>query len=135
MAMIDNVQLLEDVFGRFPSFHDSEVLRIVLSRESGSVLPTLEAQIHVFEMTAEIRDGKYDLRNHTLVTFRFLEIDGLTLDGFNSQNVLNGLTIKDISDQQLEWIKFEVSFDGIYGVDARFKCRAVEIASVAPFSK
>jgi hypothetical protein len=134
MATIENVHLLEEVFGGFPSFHDAEVLRIVLNREKTKTLPALEAQIHVFEITSEIKDGRYVLKHHTLVTFQFLEIDGLTLEGFNHQNALHGLSIKDISDYQLENLKFEVRFDGSLGVDAKFKCRAIKIVSVAPFS-
>jgi hypothetical protein len=133
MLKIENIHLIEEVFGRFPSFHDAEVLQIVLRRESIGTLPTLEAQIHVFEMTSQIKNGRYVLKHHSLVTFQFLEIDGLNLDGFNHQNVLQGLSIKDISDYQLENLKFEVGFDGIFGVDARFKCRSVKIVSVAPF--
>jgi len=133
MAKIENIHLLEDVFGYFPSFHDAEVLRIVLDRESNGLLPTLEALIHVFEMTSEVRDRKYVLKNHTLVMFQFQEIDGIELNGFNHQNVLQGLSIKDISDRQLESLKFDVTFDGVFGVDASFKCRAITIVSVAPF--
>jgi hypothetical protein len=134
MAKIENVHLLEDIFGYFPSFHDAEVLRIVLDRkiEKGR-LPTLEASIHVFEMTSEIVDGRYLLRNHTLVTFQFLEADEIHLEGFNQQNVLQELSIEDISDQQLEWLKFEVQFNGIFGMDLRFRCRGVRILSAEPF--
>jgi hypothetical protein len=134
MARIQNVHLLEDVFDYFPSFHDAEVLRIILDRGDKGRLPTLEAQIYVFEMTSEIKDGKYVLKNHTLVTFQFVEIDELSLDGFNHQNVLSALSINNISDQQSESLKFEVHFGGIFGVDVRFRCRDAIIAAVEPFS-
>ncbi|MEO6333602.1 MAG: Imm50 family immunity protein [Pyrinomonadaceae bacterium] len=132
MEKIENIHLLWDVFGYFPSFHDAEVLQVVLNRGSTKVLPTLEAQIHVFEMTSEVKDGSYVLTHHTLVTFQFLEIDGLTLSGFNHHNVLAGLFIKDISDHQLEWLKYEVKFDGIHGLDCRFRCRSIKIVGVEP---
>jgi hypothetical protein len=134
VAKIQNIHLLEDVFGCFPSFHDAEVLRIVLDRGDGGVLPTLEAHIYVFEMTSEIKDGKYILKNRSLVTFQFVEIDELSLEGFNHQNVLSALSINNISDQQSESLKFEVHFGGIFGVDVRFRCRDVKIAAVEPFS-
>ena len=134
MAEIENAHLLEDVFGRWPSFHDAEVLRIVLDRGNVETLPTLEAQIHAFEMTSEIKDGAYVLKNHVLVTFRFLEIDGITLEGFNHQNALFGLSIKDISGSQLERLKFEVRFDGSWGVDVHFRCHSVKVIGVEPFS-
>ena len=136
MAKIENVHLLEEVYGRFPSFHDAEVLQIVLKRASTKILPTMEAQVHVFEMTSEVhKDGRYVLKHHRLVTFQFLEIDGLLINGFNHQNPLDRLTIKDISDEQIEWINFEVHFEADWGVDARFQCRSIKIVSVVPFSK
>lgn len=134
MAKIENIQLLENVFGHFPSFHDAEVLRIALTRKDIRTLPTLEAEVHVFEMTSEIKDERYVLQHHSLVTFQFLEIDELSLNDFNNQNVLQGLFIQDVSSDQLENIKFEVSFDGIHGMDARFKCSSIKILSVTPFS-
>ena len=134
MPRIENVHLLEDVFGYFPSFHDAEVLRIILNRESVGILPTLEAEIYVFEITSQVVDGKYVCEKHTRVTFQFHEIDGLILEGFNNQNVLQGLSIKDISDHQLENLKFEVGIEGNFGVEARFKCRSIKIVSVEPYS-
>jgi len=132
---IENSQLLTDIFGRWPSFHDSEVMRIVLNR--GDVQrfdPYLEATIHVFQMTAEVDEhGKHVLKNHTAVTFRFIEIYELSLEDFNQQNVMCDLSISDISDHKLERIKFNVSFDGIFGVSAKFQCNSICVESVEPF--
>src|SRR4051812_30983612 len=83
------------VFGRWPSFHDAEVLRLSLDRRSptGECEPTLDAIVHTWEMTSEIDPaGHYMMRNHVLVHLRFLGIDELKLDGFNAQNVLFALT-------------------------------------------
>jgi immunity protein 50 of polymorphic toxin system len=67
----ENSALLESIFGRWPSFHDAEVLRVVLDR-SGDEGPTLEAAIHVFEMTPDVDPkGYYVLKNHTEVTSAF----------------------------------------------------------------
>lgn len=134
-SKILNSNLLTKVFGRFPSFHDAEVLQITLNRRGlDSFNPTLQAVIHVFEMTSEIDpNNQYVLKNHTLVTVNFSGINQLSLEDFNHQNVLLGLSIKDISDRQLEWDKFEVSFDGIHGVSGRFQCKTVDIESVMPY--
>jgi hypothetical protein len=134
MAKIQNIHLLESVFGYFPSFHDAEVLRIVLDRRGEGILPTMEAQIYVFEMTSEVEDGKCVLKNRSIITFQFIDIDQLALDGFNQQNVLSGLNISDISDDQLEPLKFEVRFEGIFGIDAHFRCRDVRIVRVEPYA-
>jgi hypothetical protein len=127
---IQNGHLLTDIFGRWPSFHDSEVVRIVLDRDD---TPYREAAVHVFEMTSQIENGAYVLKNHILATLRFIEIYQLELADFNHQNVLFGLNIRDISNRQMERINFEVSFGGTFGVSADFQCNAVRVESAEPY--
>jgi hypothetical protein len=132
---IQNSHLLTDIFGKWPSFHDSEVLRIILDRDGARPFaPYLQATIHLFEMTSQIDErSSYVLKNHVAATFRFIEIYELKLDDFNQQNVLQGLSILDISERQLDRIKFEVTFDGIFGVSAKFQCNSINIESVEPY--
>jgi hypothetical protein len=131
---IKNGKLLTDVFGRFPSFHDAEVLRIKLDRGDRSEFdPFLEALIHVFEVTAEVDEsGRYRLKNHVLVLFRFSEIINLHLNDFG-QNVLWDLEIIHLSNREHDKVKFKVVFRGIGGLSARFHCDAVSIESVEPY--
>lgn len=53
-SKIKNSNLLVEILGQWPSFHDAEVLKIVLDRApSGQYCgPNLEAHIHVFQMTS-----------------------------------------------------------------------------------
>jgi hypothetical protein len=131
---IEHSKLLTEVFGRWPSFHDAEVVSLELFRESKGVSqPNLKARIHVFEMTPEVDgQGFYILKNHVLVSFLFCGIDESTVVGFNQQNVLWDLVITDITSRQLERLRFEVHFSSSFGVEAEFKCRSVEIESVEP---
>lgn len=136
VGKIKNSELLTEVFGRWPSFHDSEVVEIILSRDkySSEYGPTLRAALYVFDMTSEIDEkGYYVLKNKSIVWIQFLEVVELSLDDFNYQNVLWGLTIIDVSGDQLERVKFEVSFDSSFGIDAKFKCFAIEVESVEPY--
>jgi hypothetical protein len=134
-SKIQGTHLLTDIFGRWPSFHDAEVLRITLDRgETQYFSPSLQSKIHVFEMTSQIdAQGRYVLKNHIAVTFRFSGVYELHLEDFNYQNVLQGLNIADISERHLEGIKFEVSFDGIFGVSAKFQCDSISVESVEPY--
>jgi len=136
-SKIQNSHLLTDIFGKWPSFHDAEVLHIVLDRDGARPFtPYLQATIHLFEMTSQIDErGSYVLKNHVALTFRFIEIYELKLEDFNQQNVLQGLSILDVSERQLERIRFEVSFDGIFGVSAKFQCNSVSVESVEPFAR
>lgn len=130
---IQNSQLLTKIFGGWPSFHDAEVVSITLNRKSAdeSIGSELIADIYLFKITSKVsEEGKYILENKTLLRLRFEEIKELEMAGFDRQNVLMGLAIKDISDQQLERIKFQVSFDGVFGMEATFQCFKIVIDSV-----
>jgi Immunity protein 50 len=120
-------ELVSNVFGYWPSFHDAEVLRICLQRtttyEDG---PDLLADIHVFEIGDQVGpDGTLVLTHHTLVSFRFSGIDDLLVRGFGNQNAIAGLSILDIRARQLELLRFEVSFEGAFGTSTNFLCRDV----------
>jgi hypothetical protein len=120
------------VFGRWPSFHDAEVFEFNLDRRG----PDLRAFIYVFEMTSEVDPkGFYVLKNQSIVGLYFGGLVNFAADGFNHQNVLFDLQIADISTEQLEDIKFEVTFDGIFGLDSKFRCRSIEVESVEPMQE
>lgn len=130
-ARIRNRELLTNIFGQWPSFHDAEVLRVELDRDCC----TLVAQIYVFRMTNTVDlDGYYVLENKTTVAMKFTGVVDLEMRWFNHQNVLWALEIIDIRSQQLERINFEVSFPSSYGLEAQFKCESIEVVSVQPYS-
>ena len=138
MGNIDNIKnanLLTEVFGRFPSFHDAEVHHISLDRGERNYLdPSLRVLIHVFERTPEVdENGHYRLKNHVLVWFRFSRIVNLELADFNQQNVLQDLQIINLSNRERDKVKFKIVFHGIFGVSARFHCDSVSIESVEPY--
>jgi hypothetical protein len=132
--------MLTSLFGGWPSFHDAEVLRVRLDR--GTALdvgydqgrkPSLEADIHVYEITGEVTDqGVYALRNHTLVTLAFHGIDRVELADFSYQNTLFGLRLEDITDRQLETLRWQVGFDASAGLGASFLCEDIEVVEAAP---
>jgi hypothetical protein len=132
---IEHSKLLTAIFGRWPSFHDSEVISLEFFRDpKGANEPSLRAKIYVFEATPEVDDrGFYILKNHEVVSILFSGIGNSSIAGFNQQNVLSDLVIVDISSRQLDQLKFEVHFPSLFGVEAEFKCRAIEVEAVEPF--
>jgi hypothetical protein len=135
MTDINNKKALIDIFGRWPSFHDAEIIRMVLERE-GDGGPYLEAQIHVFEMTTEIdAKGYYVLKNPTLVTFRFTHIVLEYLKWFNQQNVLWDLEIININPEENDGCNFKVVMPSSYGCEASFDCKDIVIVNVKPYEK
>jgi hypothetical protein len=138
-SLVAGSEKLLAIFGRWPSFHDAEVMEIRLARkpkESGGRRDRgveLFARIHTWDMTNEVdSSGYYVLKNHTLVTFRFSRIEELKLEGFNHQNVIFGLTIQQLENPGSENSKFHVEFDPSFGVDAIFECTATEVVDATP---
>ena len=109
-------------FGRWPSFHDSEVLQMDLRRAGRS-----EVKIHIFEMTGDLDErGYYINRNHTIVSFHLTDTEVHELSGFNHQNVLSGIAIR-----KTDRADYEFDLDPIYGVGARLSARTMRITHEA----
>jgi hypothetical protein len=126
---VGNAESLSRIFGRWPSFHDAEVVRVTLDR-TGDDGPTLEAVIHVFESTGVVDStGHYVLANHTEVTFRFLDVAECSLEGFNHQNVLASLEITEIDPSEHEGRQLRIELPSLYGLDATFECKVASIIS------
>jgi hypothetical protein len=134
-SLIKGSEKLLAIFGRWPSFHDAEVMEIRLTRkpkgrgEKHDRGVELFARIHTWDMTNEVDSrGYYVLKNHTFVTFRFSSVEELKLEGFNHQNVIFGLTIQPKENSDSGSSKFHIEFDPSFGVDAIFDCSAIEVA-------
>ena len=122
---IKQSHLLTDRFGRWPSFHDAEVVRVRLERK-----PRVRAEfeIYAFQGTAEVDSkGYYKTVNHCVVTIAFEEISQISLADFNQQNVLSCLIIEFREGH------FEVVFQGIYGLQGRLACKDIVVADVRFF--
>jgi hypothetical protein len=129
---IENADLVESIFGSWPSFHDAEIHNIVLRRDCAPS-PEMDVTIHHWEMTTEVDSkGHYVLKKHTLTTLRFAEVSDLQLAGFNHQNVLWEFEISEISEPHS---KFAVSMPTSYGCEASFKCKQISVLSAVPYEK
>ena len=90
---ISGSQKLTAIFGRWPSFHDAEVIEFHLWRgdikagewDDSNVFPVITVKFHIF---IESPDSQ-----HTLATLRFKEVDDVRIEGFNHQNAIMGLSI------------------------------------------
>jgi immunity protein 50 of polymorphic toxin system len=133
MHGVVGAEKLVGLFGCWPSFHDAQVISILLERsgEDGNCRPTLVATVRAFEISDEVAaDGTLRLAHECIVVLKFQEVVELALSDFNRQNVLSGLHIVNIRERQLERQHFEVSFSGSWGVDAHFQSRAIDVVSV-----
>jgi hypothetical protein len=104
-------------FGRWPSFHDAEVLRIWLDRRGLSIL-----EIHVFNMTNAVdATGHCICEKHATLRLFMTEITGCELVDFNHQNVLQHLDISRTDDG------YELALASIYGLGGRIAAKTCTI--------
>jgi hypothetical protein len=106
LGTIEGVKNLRDWFGYWPSFHDAEVSLLHLNRSDASTLA-----VHTWEMTKEVDEkGFYVLAKHVVVEFVMKEVVGLSLNGFNHQNVVFGLAIERVDSG------YRLTLEDCYGV-------------------
>jgi hypothetical protein len=129
---IEKAELIESIFGGWPSFHDAEIHDIVITRDcdSGS---QMDIKIHHWQGTGEVdATGHYVSVHHTLTTFRFVGLDDLDIVGFNQQNVISDLEILAVAEPDSG---FSVSMRSLYGCGVTFKCRRICVLSALPYTK
>jgi len=135
MVRIENQELLTQRFGRWPSFHDAEVVHVRFER-GGLDAPYMECGIHVFDMTSEVdARGCYVIRNHTLAILRFCQMELESFKGWNGQNVLFDLKINQAQPGRDSTAdpRIEVELSSSYGCSAFFTCGAVKVMSAEEF--
>jgi len=128
---------LTDIFGRWPSFHDSEVISIRLERRGRDQWegPIVYVSVHVFEGYRETeRFSEVKWRNHAIVTFRFATVVDMSLSGFNQQNAIQDLAFETErpENRDVTWAgpAYRVNFQSSFGVGISFVCRSVELDTV-----
>ncbi len=123
VAFIKHAERVIRRFGRWPSFHDAEVLRIEIDRER----VTAHITIYAFDMLKDVdAQGYYKQSKHCLITLALREIQEIDLRDFNQQNVLSELSVKQSAKDVI------VTLYPTYGVRGRINCREIEVVRVKP---
>ncbi len=121
-------------FGSWPSFHDAEIVSMLLDRNKGNGLigPTITLKIHAFNITSEITDGGYyKTINHAVITFYFMDVVDFELKyGFGIQNSISGFYVSDVRKDQLENINFRIEAQTHSTAELDFKCARVEVLAI-----
>jgi hypothetical protein len=106
VSEIQGADELHEWFGYWPDFHDAEIMSLHLNRQGTSSL-----RLHTWGMTKEVdAKGHYVLTKHVVVEFVLESVSGLTLNGFNHQNVIFGLVIEKIDSG------YRLTLDECYGL-------------------
>jgi hypothetical protein len=140
-SLIVGSEKLTTIFGYWPSFHDAEVLELRFWRgniqtEKGIYdFPTLTLTIHVWELTKEVDpQGYLVLRHHTLTRLRFCDVDDFQMQGFNHQNAMMELALRNEQRTEGPSPYFAVEVNPAFGMGASFKCLRVEVLDAMPCS-
>lgn len=74
--------------GHVPSFHDAEIVELVLDR----IESRCRLKIHVFRTTPDLdNEGYFVSEKHVVVTLQLTHVTNLKLEDYNHQNVIDGL--------------------------------------------
>jgi hypothetical protein len=129
---IVNHGLVTDWFGRWPAFHDAEVLSMHLDRRSlaGGSRPSLAVRLHAFEMTGDVdQRGHYRLVKDAIITLEFGGMEEVSLDGFNCQNVVFQLDFEEAASEDVKPM-LDVRFHSSFGVGCAFRSTLARVRSV-----
>jgi hypothetical protein len=137
LAKIFGRELLVEHLGCWPTFHDFEVISIVLERAPwpNTARHDLRATFFAFDLNKKPTDSE---RKQALVEILFGEILKLHIEGFNHQNPITGLSIV-ISNKQANNCKFQVQWGGTcLDHEVSFSCNRISVLRVIdlnPFRK
>lgn len=123
--------LLIEKFGKWPSFHDSEIRRLALATPKiHGDLASLEMVVHCWELSSDIDEtGHYILRNHTLVTFAFEHLENITIKNFNHQNSIDSLEFEQLALEAPGVVAWRISTNPSFGVELDLSCQKIRVIS------
>ena len=136
--LIVDHQIVLSVFRAWPSFHDGEVLRLLLDRtrrsDAGAFVPSIELWVRGWNMTRDVTEqGFYRLENDSVVHLLFEGVSDVELDGLNHQNVLSGLDLEALSAEDGNAPTLAVELNHCYGLSGGFKAIRARVVAVEPY--
>jgi len=133
-SKIAGASKLLSIFGKWPSFHDAEIVAVTLDRGGPTAPVTATLRINLFETAIEYSDEihyEYVLKNDVLAEIVFREIQDIKLDDFNHQNVIYEMLINPHEASK----RLAVEIDTSFGMEASFTCSSIEVLSVLPMAR
>ena len=136
---IQRAELLTDLFGHWPDFHDADLLSLQLTASKEAIL---EAEFEVAEMSDEVDGGGYFRdRQRARTRLRFTRVARARLLDFYDQNVLSELSIGPAGDVYAEAIgpntpqsrrRYRVRWQSAVGCEGDFLCDGIEVLEASP---
>ncbi|MBA3694982.1 MAG: hypothetical protein H0W77_16385 [Acidobacteria bacterium] len=128
--IIKNIEKLANAWktDEIPSFHDAEIISILLNRKNG-VSIEIKIRIYKFLENFEIEGKKFNRLLNANSTLKFLRTELKQLEYFNHQNVIADLHISPIENSDSYLVHFESS----HGCELRFECEEIELTEIEIF--
>jgi len=131
--VIRNSELIIKIYGRWPSFHDFEITKVIFERniDTAEVGPFISIFIHMWEVTGKSPDGKrFIFGKHNIAEIRCNSVSEYEFKWFNSQNVIDDIDMRE--EERGKNKVFSIHFPNIHGADLLIKCSSIEVVSVKP---
>jgi hypothetical protein len=138
---IEGHERVVDHLGLWPSFHDAEVLKLVIDRMSDPVgsgpRPALDLHLRGWVMTSEVTaEGFYKLHGEAVFHFRFEGVSEVRIEGFNNQNVLSSLNLELVSHpRDANRQVLHVELEHCYEFEASFTAERARVLSITPYAQ
>jgi hypothetical protein len=129
-----NYQSVVDVFGKWPAFHDSEVISVLLERRGILFGEIHNARIEMAVLSFDLISCEGELStpcvHHTLVHFAFDNVSEVKLEGFNHQNALYDLGFQEMPLGPSGNLSFRVLLDSALGLGGQFIASTGKVISI-----
>lgn len=136
---IEGFELVVAHLGMWPSFHDAEVLKIILDRShvaTGQELsPVLDLRLRGWVMTSEVTEqGFYKLHGDAVFQLRFEGVFNVQIEGFNNQNVLSAMNLELVAHPREAGRQvLKVELEHCYQFEGSFTAQKARVVSITPY--
>ncbi len=131
-ARLEKADLIEGIFGKWPSFHDSEITEILLDRRGPTITIGLILRVAGGSLNGAVPDDTAHLR----VTLRFYDVENLQIQDFNYQNVVFALLLTRIDEPRFTTgiveSRIMLTIESVFGAVCKFTCARGQVLQVEP---
>lgn len=130
---IVNTEKVVEALGYWPTFHDAEVISFSAERAlpvgNGSTCARLAVHVRQYSAVGE-GTAQYELvlQKSLLVRFVFNGACDLELSDFNSQNVIDSITVSRFEKDEAASLRVDI--ESIWGFGGSLRCSSVVVEAV-----
>jgi len=131
-SIVENAEPVLAVYGRWPSFHDFEIVRVVFDRTLAEEPdgPHVTAYIHMWQIVGRRPDGRsFVFDKHRIVGLRFCSVGRHGFRWFNNQNAIDDTVVQTSADESGKLL-FDIRLPSLHGAELQLICRRARVVSI-----